>query len=93
MRDELLAREIFYSLKEEQVLIEMWGNHYNHDQTTQLTGLQTASSSHCRDSTFSNYAGWANIVTGTYFGGRSYLYIQYNIYNFHIINKMRGFIS
>jgi hypothetical protein len=24
MRDELLSREIFYSLKEAQVLIEMW---------------------------------------------------------------------
>jgi transposase InsO family protein len=29
MRDELLAREIFYSLKEAQVLIEMWSKHYN----------------------------------------------------------------
>ena len=29
MRDELLAREIFYSLKEVQVLIEMWRKHYN----------------------------------------------------------------
>ncbi len=29
MRDELLNREIFYSLKEAQVLIEMWRKHYN----------------------------------------------------------------
>jgi len=29
MRDELLAREIFYSLKEAQVLIEMWRRQYN----------------------------------------------------------------
>ncbi len=29
MRDELLAREIFYSLKEAQVMIEMWTKHYN----------------------------------------------------------------
>jgi putative transposase len=29
MRDELLAREIFYSLKEAQVMIEMWRQHYN----------------------------------------------------------------
>ena len=29
MRDELLAREIFYSLKEAQVLIEMWRKQYN----------------------------------------------------------------
>lgn len=29
MRDELLNGEIFYSLKEAQVLIEMWRRHYN----------------------------------------------------------------
>jgi hypothetical protein len=29
MRDELLAGEIFCSLKEAQVLIEMWRQHYN----------------------------------------------------------------
>jgi transposase InsO family protein len=29
MRDELLNGEIFYSLKEAQVLIEMWRKHYN----------------------------------------------------------------
>ena len=29
MRDELLSRELFYSLKEAQVLIEMWRKHYN----------------------------------------------------------------
>ena len=29
MRDELLNGEIFYSLKEDQVLIEMWRKYYN----------------------------------------------------------------
>ena len=29
MRDELLNGEIFYSLKEAQVLIELWRRHYN----------------------------------------------------------------
>ena len=29
MRDELLNGEIFYSLKEAQILIEMWRRHYN----------------------------------------------------------------
>jgi transposase InsO family protein len=29
MRDKLLAREIFYTLKEGQVTIEMWRKHYN----------------------------------------------------------------
>ncbi len=29
LRDELLNGEIFYSLREAQVLIELWRNHYN----------------------------------------------------------------
>jgi putative transposase len=29
MRDELLNGEIFYTLKEAQVIIEYWRNHYN----------------------------------------------------------------
>jgi transposase InsO family protein len=29
MRDELLNGEIFYSLKEAQILIEQWRQHYN----------------------------------------------------------------
>jgi transposase InsO family protein len=29
LRDEVLSREIFYSLKEAKVLIEMWRNEYN----------------------------------------------------------------
>ena len=29
MRDELLNGEIFYTLKEAQVVIEHWRNHYN----------------------------------------------------------------
>jgi putative transposase len=29
MRDELLNGEIFYSLREAQIIIERWGNHYN----------------------------------------------------------------
>ena len=29
MRDELLAREIFYSLKKAQVMIEVWRQEYN----------------------------------------------------------------
>lgn len=30
LRDELLNGEIFYTLKEAQVLIEQWRQHYNH---------------------------------------------------------------
>ena len=29
LRDELLAREVFYTLKEAQILIERWRRHYN----------------------------------------------------------------
>ena len=29
LRDELLAREIFYTLKEAQILIERWRQHYS----------------------------------------------------------------
>lgn len=29
LRDELLAREIFYTLKEAQILVESWRNYYN----------------------------------------------------------------
>ena len=29
LRDELLNREIFYTLKEAKVLIEQWRRHYN----------------------------------------------------------------
>ena len=28
-RDELLSREIFYSLREAQIIIEAWRKHYN----------------------------------------------------------------
>ena len=34
MRDELLNREIFYTLQEAQVLIARWREEYNHLQTT-----------------------------------------------------------
>lgn len=30
LRDELLNGEVFYTLKEAQVIIEQWRNHYNH---------------------------------------------------------------
>jgi transposase InsO family protein len=29
MRDELLSGEVFYTLKEAQVLLEIWRRHYN----------------------------------------------------------------
>jgi transposase InsO family protein len=30
LRDELLGREIFYTLREAQILVEGWRQHYNH---------------------------------------------------------------
>jgi hypothetical protein len=30
LRDELLAGEIFYSLREAEVLVEAWRRHYNY---------------------------------------------------------------
>jgi putative transposase len=40
MRDELLDGEIFYSLKEAQVLIEMWRKHYNTVRPHSALGYQ-----------------------------------------------------
>ena len=40
MRDELLNGEIFYSLKEAQVLIEMWRKHYNTVRPHSALGYQ-----------------------------------------------------
>lgn len=34
MRDELLNREIFYSLCEAQIIIEEWRKHYNTKRLT-----------------------------------------------------------
>ena len=40
LRDELLNGEIFYSLKEAQVLIEMWRRHYNTPRPHSALGYQ-----------------------------------------------------
>jgi Integrase core domain len=42
MRDECLNREIFYSLKEAQGVIEQWRNQYNTNPTTLITRISTA---------------------------------------------------
>ena len=39
LRDECLNGEIFYSLKEAQVVIEMWRRHYKHRASAQRAGL------------------------------------------------------
>ena len=39
LRDELLNREIFYTLKEAQILIERWRQEYNTSKASQCIGL------------------------------------------------------
>ena len=43
LRDELLNGEIFYTLREAQIVIESWRRHYNARPTARLSRLQTAS--------------------------------------------------
>ena len=71
MRDELLAREIFYSLKEAQVMIEMWRRGVQYDQAAQCAWLSTACAGSNLVPAFPISAGWTNIRSGTCFGGRS----------------------
>lgn len=42
-RDELLNGEVFYTLREAQILIERWRRHYNTIKTAQLPGIPTTS--------------------------------------------------
>ena len=41
LRDELLDREIFYTLQEAKVLIEQWRRHYNRVRTSQCSWLSS----------------------------------------------------
>ena len=66
MRDELLNLEIFYSLQEAQILIEMWRRHYNTIRPHKCVGVSTTGSCFNPGSTFSNSMGWTIIGTGTY---------------------------
>jgi hypothetical protein len=75
LRDELLDREVFYTLLEVQVLTEQNRRTYNQirppNQAAQLLGLQTtgAGNNHSRRSCPSN--GRTNIESGTTTEGRS----------------------
>jgi putative transposase len=44
MRDELLNGEIFYSLREAQIIIERWRNHYNTKRPHSALGYRPPSS-------------------------------------------------
>jgi hypothetical protein len=48
LRDELLNGEIFYGLKETQIVIEQWRKHYKHDQTALGVSLSAASAADIR---------------------------------------------
>ena len=75
LRDELLDREVFYTLLEVQVLTEQYRRIYNQirppNQAVQFLGLQTtgAGNNHSRRSCPSN--GRTNIESGTTTEGRS----------------------
>ena len=43
LRDELLNGEIFYTLREAQIVIESWRRHYKHDQAPRLNRIQATS--------------------------------------------------
>src|SRR3712207_7448427 len=42
LRDELLKGEIFYTLKEAQIVIESWGRHYNTIRDRKSTRLNSS---------------------------------------------------
>jgi transposase InsO family protein len=41
LRDELLAREIFYTMKEAQILIESWRSYYNTERPHSSLGYRS----------------------------------------------------
>ena len=65
MRDELLNGEIFYSLKEAQVLIEIWRRHYNTLPPSQCIGISVPCACYNRFSAFTIPTSWTNITSGT----------------------------
>ena len=86
LRDELLAREIFYTLEEARVLIERWRQSYNQVRphsslgyrppapVTNRTGKARSGLRCCgatARSALPSATARFNITSGTYFGGRS----------------------
>jgi len=72
MRDELLTREIFYSLREAQVLIEMWRKQYNTVRPHSALGYRPGPS-YDPHPTCSDLTGCTNLESGTKTGGRSFM--------------------
>ena len=73
LRDELLDREIFYTLTEAKILLERWRRQYTHSAAAQCAGLSTPSAqgghadTHCRV----DHEPSSLIRLGTTTGGRS----------------------
>jgi hypothetical protein len=67
----MLAREIFYSLKEAQVLIEMWRTQYNTVRPHSALGYRPPGPRRICHPTCSDPTGWTNLESGTKNGGRS----------------------
>jgi len=65
LRDELLNGEIFYSLREAQIVIESWAPALQRDQTTSIAGIPGASASsvRARDCCMALLAGYAHSLT------------------------------
>ena len=72
LRDELLDREIFYTLTEAKILIERWRREYN-EVPTQRPGLPSpgARDRHASNSQRARYELRSLLTTGTVVGGRS----------------------
>ena len=70
--DELLDREIFYTLTEAKILIERWRREYN-EVPTQRPGLPSpgARDRHASNSQRARYELRSLLTTGTVVGGRS----------------------
>ena len=71
LRDELLDREIFYTLREAQVLTGEYKQTYNRIPAAQLAGLQAAGAGSYPACGARPGARRTNIIGGTSLGGRS----------------------
>ena len=73
LRDELLDREIFYTLTEAQILIERWRQQYNTVRPHSALGYRPPAPSHRHPGRIQEPRNESNslITSGTTLGGRS----------------------
>ena len=80
LRDELLNGEIFYTLKESQVIIEHWRNHYNTKRPHSALGCRPPApevvipSERKRRGETGQMAAWTNLTTGPVNSGTAQLF-------------------